>query len=734
MSLNAAPVGSLKGRVPFALKGCVPFVPSVPLRVQRLVAQSVRLVRVVALAAPQVLHVLLVVALEPDHLAVALEGEDVGRDAVEEPAVVRDHDGATGEVQQRLLERPQRLDVEVVGRLVEQQHVSAALQELGEVHPVALAARELPDVLLLLVAPEVEAPDVAARGGLVIADLDDVLAAGDLLPDGLRVVERVPRLVDAGDLHRRAGADRAGVRLLGARQHAEQRGLARAVRPDDPDDAALREAEREAIDQQAVAVGLAQALDLDHEVAEARARRDVDLVGFVARLEFDGRQLLELPQARLALRLPRLRVRPHPLELARQRAPEAFLLLFLLGEALFLLLEPRGVVALPGDAVAAVQLEDPAGDVVEEVAVVGHADDGARVLLEVPLEPRHGFRVEVVRRLVEQQHVRLREQQPAECDAAALAARQLRDLGLPRRQAQRVRRDVELALEVVPVDAREEGLELALLGRELVEVRVRLAIERVHLLEARERVLHRLHRLLDDGPHVGLGVELRLLRQQADLDAGLGPGLALDVGVGPRHDAQQGRLARAVEAEDADLGAREERQGDVAQDVPLRRHDLADAVHRINVLGHAIPGAAGGRGLSAMQAPAASRARLGTAPSNRGGIAWLKLPDHPPASSPASASPATVFPTATRSARTGMTRSGATSLRRASRGRSCSSRSAEPPARSSSSSTIRVTWSSSSRARRAARACSTAATRPRSRASSRPRATSSAPPSSQRKP
>jgi hypothetical protein len=47
-------------------------------------------------------------------------------------------------------------------------------------------------------------------------------------------------------------------------------------------------------------------------------------------------------------------------------------------QPLGLLLQPRGIVALVGDAAAAVELEDPAGDVVEEIAVVG--DDQ-----EVPL-------------------------------------------------------------------------------------------------------------------------------------------------------------------------------------------------------------------------------------------------------------------------------------------------------------------------------------------------------------
>ena len=205
-------------------------------------------------------------------------------------------------------------------------------------------------------------------------------------------------------------------------EHAEQRGLARAVRPDDADDAAGRQAEGKIVDQEPFAVALAQLLDLDHEVAEPRARRNVDLVRLVARLELDRRQLVELAEPGLALGLARLGIRAHPLELARERAAEPLLLLFLLREPLLLLLEPGGVVALPGNAVASIELEDPSGHVVEEVAVVSHADDGARILLEVLLEPGDRLGVEVVGRLVEQQHVRLRQQQPAERDAAALAA------------------------------------------------------------------------------------------------------------------------------------------------------------------------------------------------------------------------------------------------------------------------------------------------------------------------
>ena len=79
------------------------------------------------------------VALEPADLAVALEGEDVGRDPVQEPAVVADDDDAAGEGLEAGLQRPERVDVEVVRGLVQQQRVAAGLEQLGQVDPVPLA-------------------------------------------------------------------------------------------------------------------------------------------------------------------------------------------------------------------------------------------------------------------------------------------------------------------------------------------------------------------------------------------------------------------------------------------------------------------------------------------------------------------------------------------------------------------------------------------------------------------
>src|SRR6266568_7267102 len=126
-----------------------------------------------------VLLVILEIALEPFDVALALERQHVGGDAVEEPAVVADDDRAAGEILERLLERAQGIDVEIVGRLVEQDHVGAGLEHLGEMHAVALAPRELADLLLLVGALEVERGAIGARIHLALAEKNDVVAAGD---------------------------------------------------------------------------------------------------------------------------------------------------------------------------------------------------------------------------------------------------------------------------------------------------------------------------------------------------------------------------------------------------------------------------------------------------------------------------------------------------------------------------------------------------------------------------
>ena len=340
------------------------------------------------------------------------------------------------------------------------------------------------------------------------------------------------------------------------------------------------------VHQQHVAVALAKASCLDDDVAKAwtRGNVDLDLLDFLSSLFFE--QVLVRIQARLALGLPRARRHANPVELSRERPLTLGFGLLLDLETLLLLLEPGRVVAFPRNAGSAVELENPASDVVEKVAIVCHRHDGAGVVLEKALEPGDRFRIEMVRRFVEEQQVRRLEQQPAERNPAPFAARQLGDVSVRRRQPQRIHREFQPRIEVPPVRRFDSVLDLALLLQDLVHLlgRQLLAELRIDLVVARQERLDLGDTFLDVTEH-GLGrIESRFLRQEPDADAIGRPGLTNELLVFARHDPQECALPSAIEPEDANLRARKKGQPDVFQNDVVWRVNLPQAFHGVDEL------------------------------------------------------------------------------------------------------------------------------------------------------
>jgi hypothetical protein len=173
------------------------------------------------------------------------------------------------------------------------------------------------------------------------------------------------------------------------------------------------------------------------------------------------------------------------------------------------------------------------------------------------------------------------------------SSREILDRPVAGRAAQCVHRDLELVVERPAVDGVDLFLERAHLFHQGVEVGVVLRV--AHLgrngVEAIDHVGDGAHAVLHVFEHGLLGIELGFLREIADADAFAGPGLAGVVLVHAGHDLHQRGLARAVDADDGDLGVRVELQVDVVQDrLGGAGEGLGEILHHIGVLlGHGSP-------------------------------------------------------------------------------------------------------------------------------------------------
>jgi hypothetical protein len=171
--------------------------------------------------------------------AAALEPQHAGRDPRQERAVVADDQHAAGEVHDRALEPLDGRQVEVVGRLVEQQHVGLGDQRARQPDAPRLAARE-----------RVEAPRALEREAIedrveAVALVGAVEARADMLRDR-GVLAELGLLRQVGDAQSRLREARALVDVDQAGERLQQGRLAAAVAPDQARALAARDADVEA--------------------------------------------------------------------------------------------------------------------------------------------------------------------------------------------------------------------------------------------------------------------------------------------------------------------------------------------------------------------------------------------------------------------------------------------------------------------------------------------------------
>ena len=194
------------------------------------------------------------------------------------------------------------------------------------------------------------------------------------------------------------------------------------------------------------------------------------------------------------------------------------------------------------------------------------------------MQPRDSFRVQVVGRFIEQQHVRRFEQQFAQRHTAPFTARQVCGHRVIGGAAQRLQRDVDLRVQIPKV------------------LRVDLVLELRHLIGGLIRVVHRqlvvaiqnvflgLHTQHHVFTHVEGFVQVGFLRQVANFGPLGGPRLTCEILVHSGHDFHQGGFTCAVHANDANLHAGQKAQADVLKALLATGIGLGHAVHVVDIL------------------------------------------------------------------------------------------------------------------------------------------------------
>ena len=322
--------------------------------------------------------------------------------------------------------------IEVVGRLVEQQHVRRRRDETGEGEASALTTGQCSGRLVELGAGEHESAEQPAQ--VLLAGIGREMP--DVVPHRGVHVERVVLLCEVTDAKPVPRDDAAfPIGALDACQQLEQRGLSGAVEAQDDDPRALVDRQIHAGEDLEGAIHFGQALGEEWGFAARRRLRESDSGGAIG-----DRLLLEVVDHRIGAAehllggggLRRLRA-----ELGSLRPQGRSLLLCVraLAATSRLVCGPLLEVFFPAEIVgidlSAYGVEEPhlVHHVLEKLDVVGDDDEPALVLGEEVAQPVDRIGVEVVGRLVEQQRRRGLpatlgggEQNPGELDAATLAA------------------------------------------------------------------------------------------------------------------------------------------------------------------------------------------------------------------------------------------------------------------------------------------------------------------------
>ena len=256
-------------------------------------------------------------------------------------------------------------------------------------------------------------------------DGHSVVAFGHVVHHALLVVQRVAELIEIGDLQSRAEAHRAGGGRKLPEQHAQKRGLARAVVADEAYlFAALNDDVRIFKHLVAVRPDKGHVLHLGHQLSRLFRLLHVER-GRAHSFPAGGALLAhlhELAHAPHVAGAPRLDALAYPHFLLREFLVERGVLHVFRVQTLLAALKVRIEAAVVAVDLGSVELRHARGKPPYEGAVVADEHQRARLPGQILFQPADGADVQMVGGLVEKQHVR-GDERPGQRHAAARSAR-----------------------------------------------------------------------------------------------------------------------------------------------------------------------------------------------------------------------------------------------------------------------------------------------------------------------
>ena len=255
------------------------------------------------------------------------QGELVVGDALHEVAVVRDQKQRARPGVQQVLHHGQHVGVQVVAGLVEDQHVRLVQQDQHEGQTALLPAGQVLHRLVEVGALEAQLlQQLGGRHLLAVQHRATAVAADDLAHTVVAQFGQIVQMLrQHGETHGLADLHLAGVRALQTLDHAQQRGLARAVLADDAVAVARADDPVHVVEDRLVVEAHAHVLEVDHLLAQARHGHALELQ-LGAQRRHVGDEFLGGGHVELRLRRTRPCAAREPRQLAAQ-----LVLAFLLG-------------------------------------------------------------------------------------------------------------------------------------------------------------------------------------------------------------------------------------------------------------------------------------------------------------------------------------------------------------------------------------------------------------------